>query len=416
MNQAPRCASLALLLAGVFSITATAQEWTRFRGPNGTGISEAKTIPVTWTEQDFRWRVAVPGESHSQPVIWGQKIFLTSALNAGEERTLLCLQKSDGKILWAKTYPLPTHKPGSKNSGYANGSPVVDRDRVIACFVSKEHFWVRSFDHAGNELWSRDLGTFTSQHGHGASPMIYENTVIVTNDQREVSFIIALDLKTGGTVWQTPRKSTNNGTSYGTPIIHPRPGSTPELILTGKAHGISSLDPQTGKFNWEAPVFDKRMCATPIIAGDLVIGSCGQGGGAGNYLSAVKLGGQGDVGKTHVAYTIRRATNYVPTPLYLNGRVYIISDTGIATALESATGREIWSERLKAEFFGSPVMINGRIYCATTKGEMLVLASGDQFELLARNPLGEGSYSTPCVDDGRLYVKTLTHLVCLGGK
>ncbi|MDO8629902.1 MAG: PQQ-binding-like beta-propeller repeat protein, partial [Phycisphaerales bacterium] len=285
MSISLRCAATAVVLAGLFTLDSTAQEWTRFRGPNGTGISEAKNIPVTWTEQDFRWRVAVPGESHSQPVIWGQKIFLTSAMDVGKERALLCLQKSDGKILWTKSYPLPTHLPGNKNSGYANGSPVVDQDRVIACFVSQDHFWVRSFDHSGNELWHRDLGTFTSQHGHGASPMIYENTVIVTNDQRKESFVTALDLKTGRTVWLTPRKSTSNGTTYGTPIVNPRPGSTPELLVTGKAHGIASLDPKTGKFNWEAPVFDKRMCATPVVAGDLVIGSCGQGGGAGNYLA-----------------------------------------------------------------------------------------------------------------------------------
>ena len=147
-----------------------------------------------------------------------------------------------------------------------------------------------------------------------------------------------------------------------------------------------------------------------------MIGSCGQGGGAGNYLSAIKLGGKGNVSRTHVAYTLRRATPYVPTPLYLDGRLYLVSDAGIASAIEAATGREIWSERLGAEFFGSPVLIGGRIYCPTTKGEMIVLATGDTYERLARNPIGEGTHSTPCVDGGRIYVKTFTHLVCVGGK
>ena len=158
------------------------------------------------------------------------------------------------------------------------------------------------------------------------------------------------------------------------------------------------------------------MVASPVVAGDLVIGSCGQGGGAGNYLSAVRLGGRGDVSATHVAYTLRKATPYVPTPLYLDGRLYLISDGGFASAVDAATGREIWSERLRAEFFGSPVLIDGKIYCPTSKGEMIVLATGDTFELLARNPLGEGTHSTPCVDNGRLYVKTFTHLVCVAGK
>jgi outer membrane protein assembly factor BamB len=400
----------------VLSADLAAQEWTRFRGPNGTGISAAKGIPVTWTEQDFRWRVPIPGDGHSQPVIWGDKIFLTTAMGAGKERALVCLQKDDGKERWTKTYALPTHRPANRNASFANGSPVVDQDRVIACFVSRDHYWVRAFDHAGNELWSQNLGTFSSQHGHGTSPIIYENMVIVTNDQDAESFVVALDLKTGKQVWKSPRRPAPEFTAYGTPCIYTRPGMAPELLLSSQSHGISSLNPKTGALNWEAPVYDKRVVASPVVAGDVVIGSCGQGGGAGNYLSAIKLGGKGDVSQTHVAYTLRKATPYVPTPLFLDGRLYLISDAGIASALEAATGREIWSERLRAEFFGSPVLIDGKIYCPTTKGDMIVLATGDTFQQLARNPLGEGTHSTPCVDGGRIYMKTFTHLVCVGGK
>lgn len=405
-------------LAGALALAAgaQAQEWTRFRGPNGTGISHATGVPVQWSERDFRWRVPIRGASHAQPVIWGDRLFLLTATTESRERTLLCLRKSDGVELWAKSYTLPTHRPVNRNASFANGSAVVDADRVIACFVSADNFWVRAFDHAGRELWSRDLGPFESQHGHGASPMIHENTVVVTNDQDGESFVVALDLKTGVPVWKTPRRPAPTFTAYATPIVHVRADGSPELLLTSQSHGISSLDPKTGGMNWEAPVFDKRVIVTAVVAGDLVIGSCGQGGGAGNYLSAIKLGGKGNVSRTHVAYTLRRATPYVPTPLYLDGRLYLVSDAGIASAIEAATGREIWSERLGAEFFGSPVLIGGRIYCPTTKGEMIVLATGDTYERLARNPIGEGTHSTPCVDGGRIYVKTFTHLVCVGGK
>jgi outer membrane protein assembly factor BamB len=391
-----------------------AQEWTRFRGPNGTGISDAKGIPVTWGEKDFRWKVKLAGPGHSQPVIWGQRLFLTVAREGGRDRVLVCFDKNDGRELWAKTYPLAPQNPIHKNSSHANGSPVVDEERVIASFVSPESFWVRSFDHAGHEQWSRNLGTFTSQHGHGASPMIYEHTVIVANDQDAESFVVALDLKTGQTVWQTPRRASDNGTSYATPCVHLRADGSPELLLASKSHGISSLDPKTGKMNWEAPAYRLRMAASPVVAGDLAIGSCGQAGGAGNYLAAVRLGGQGNVSKTHIAYTLKQGTPYVPTPLYRDGRLYWISDAGVATALEAATGREIWSARVRAEFFASPVMIDGRIYCPSTKGEMIVLATGGTFKELARNPLGEGSHSTPCVDGGRLYVRTFNHLLCIG--
>ena len=266
MKKFPLRACLALIVAATLAAAAHAQEWTRFRGPNGTGISAAKNIPVAWTEKDFLWRVPIRGDSHSQPVIWGDKLFLMTATDGGKERTLLCLDKRDGKELWAKSYALPTHRPGNKNSGYANGSAVVDAQRVITTFVSAEHHWVRAFDHAGRELWSRDLGPFESQHGHGASPMIFENTVVVTNDQDGMSSVVALDLKTGAVVWATPRgagRNPNIAAAYCTPITHARADGKIELLLTSQAHGVSSLDARTGELNWEAPVYDKRMVASP---------------------------------------------------------------------------------------------------------------------------------------------------------
>lgn len=416
MTSLPRLLFFSLTATASLVITAGAQEWTRFRGPNGTGISVTQGVPAVWTEKEFAWRVPIAGESHSQPVIWGDRMFLLTATDFGQERALVCVRKTDGQPLWTKSYPLPMPRLGNKNTGYANTSPVVDAERVVACFVSNDHFWVRAFDHAGRELWSRDLGTFVAQHGHGASPMIYGGHVIVTNDQDGVSSVVALDLKTGAVAWNSPRgagRNANIATAYCTPITHTRADGSVELLLTSQSHGVSSLDPQTGALNWEAPVFTKRMVASAVVAGDLVIGSCGQGGGAGNYLAAIKLGGSGDVSKTHVAYQLTKATPYVPTPLYLDGRLYLISDAGIATALDAATGRELWTARLRAEFFSSPVLIGGKIYCASTKGEMIVLATGDTFQELGRSPLGEGTHSTPCVDGGRLYVKTFTHLVCI---
>lgn len=416
MTSLPRLLFFSLTATASLVVTAGAQEWTRFRGPNGTGISVTQGVPAVWTAKEFAWRVPIAGESHSQPVIWGDRMFLLTATDFGQERALVCVRKTDGQPLWTKSYPLPMPRLGNKNTGYANTSPVVDAERVVACFVSNDHFWVRAFDHAGRELWSRDLGTFVAQHGHGASPMIYGGHVIVTNDQDGVSSVVALDLKTGAVAWNSPRgagRNANIATAYCTPITHTRADGSVELLLTSQSHGVSSLDPQTGALNWEAPVFTKRMVASAVVAGDLVIGSCGQGGGAGNYLAAIKLGGSGDVSKTHVAYQLTKATPYVPTPLYLDGRLYLISDAGIATALDAATGRELWTARLRAEFFSSPVLIGGKIYCASTKGEMIVLATGDTFQELGRSPLGEGTHSTPCVDGGRLYVKTFTHLVCI---
>jgi outer membrane protein assembly factor BamB len=407
-----------LVLAALGS-PAWAQEWTQFRGPNATGISAAKGLPVTWSESDVVYKVKLTGESHSQPVIWGDKIFITSATkDLGKERYLICLSKADGKELWKKSYQQPTHKPGNGGSGFANGSAVVDSDRVYANFVSESQFVVRAFDHSGKDLWQADLGTFTSQHGYGASPMLYDGKVIVTNDQDAQSFIVALDAKTGKTVWKSPRRAQQQGTAYSTPVLLERAGMKPELLLTSQSHGISSIDPKTGAMNWEAKVFDKRAVASPVVAGNLVIGSCGSGAGTGNYLAAVKLGGKGDVTSTHEAYTLKDkdTSGYVPTPLVVGDKLFLVSDSGFGSCVEAATGKILWRERLGGGFFSSPILVDGKIYCVARNGEVVVWEATDQFKLVAKTSLGEGSHSTPCVDGNRLYFKTFTQLICVGGK
>jgi outer membrane protein assembly factor BamB len=414
MRVAPRQILVATAWIGFVVGQGVANEWTRFRGPNGSGVSADSDAPVTWTEKDFRWRVAIPGQGHSQPVAWGARLFLTSALKDGAERLLLCVRDSDGTELWRRAFPLPTPRTKNRNSGYANSSPVVDARRVIACFVSAEHFWVRAFDHEGNALWSRDLGPFDSPHGHGASPIIHGNSVIVVQDQDNESGVVALDLETGGILWQAARRRGEGAAAYGTPVIAVRVEAAAEIILTSRSHGISSLDARTGALLWEARVLRSRTVASPSVAGDLIIGTCGQGVAGPNALAAVRRGGKGDVSETHVAYTLRAGVPCAPTPIYFQERLYLISDAGVATAVEAATGRVIWSERLGAEFFGSPVLVAGRIYAPSVKGEMFVLSSGREFRLLARNALGEGTQSSPCVHAGRIYMKTRSHLLCVG--
>lgn len=401
---------LALLAAAALTANAGAQEWTRFRGPDGAGISDAKNVPVKWTEKDLLWRVETPGEGHSQPVIWGDRIFLTSARDEGRERLLICLAKKDGRQRWVKKVEMSTHRKHRFNS-FASGSPVVDKDRVFAAFVTPEAYEVRAWDHSGKELWKRSLGAFRSHHGFGSSPVLFESSLIVSNDQDGESAIVALDVKTGKDVWTCPRRS--GPTAFSTPFVLQREGERPQLLTTSTAHGISSIDPRTGRLNWEAKVFDKRAVSSPVVAGDLVFGTCGSGAG-GIYLAAVRLGGKGDVTKTHLAYTLKDAAPYVPTPLVVGNRIYMISDNGIAGCADAATGRVLWTERLGGGFFSSPVFIDGRIYVNSKKGETIVLAAQDEFKLLARNPLGEGSYSTPCVDGDRLYLRTFTHLICVG--
>lgn len=416
MNNLRRAFLVAAVLCVGSAPELPAQEWTRFRGPNGTGVSESKSIPTTWTEKDFRWRVPIPGESHSNPVFWGDKIFLESSTPDAKERMILCLKKEDGSELWSRKVPMSSFKKHPLNS-FASSTPAVDKDRVYALFADPEKFLVKAWDHAGKEAWTVNLGPFESQHGLGSSPIVYDEHLIVCNDQDGDSFIVALDVKTGKQVWKCPRRGVKENTAYCTPTILERKGQPTQILTTSYAFGISSLDAKTGALLWEAHVFDKRAVASPVVVGDLVIGSCGNGGGKANFAVAVKLGGKGDVTSTNQAYTIKGATPYVPTPVAMGDRLYWIADDGVASCVEASTGRIVWKERAAPmNFYGSPVLIDGKVYQVSAKGEMFVLAASDEFKILGRNPMGEGSHSTPCVDGDRLYLKTFTHLVCLGGK
>ncbi|HLY72940.1 MAG TPA: PQQ-binding-like beta-propeller repeat protein [Planctomycetota bacterium] len=416
MNAFRRATRLGLLAALLLAAEARAQEWTRFRGPNGIGVSESKGIPTTWTEKDFRWRVTIPGESHSNPVFWGDKIFLESSLPDARERLLLCLRKEDGSELWSRKVALSKNPKHNLNS-FASSTPAVDKDRVYALFADVEKYLVKAWDHAGKELWTVNLGPFKSQHGLGTSPVVYDEHLIVANDQDGDSFIVALDVKTGKIAWKCPRRGVEQNTAYGTPAILERKGEPAQILTTSFAYGISGLDARTGAILWEAHVFDKRSVSSPVVVGDLVFGSCGSGGG-GNFVAAVKLGGKGDVTSSHLAYTVKGSAPYVPTMVSSGERLFWIADDAVATCIDPPTGRVIWKERVadKVAFYGSPVLIDGKIYQCSARGEMIVLAASDEFKILARNPMGEGSHSTPCVDGDRLYLKTFTHLVCLGAK
>jgi len=404
--------SWGLLATFTVCTTLQAQDWTRFRGPNGAGHSDATTIPVTWAEKDYNWKVALPGSGHSSPVLWGDKIFVTSSMGPGGGMILLCLDAKDGTQLWRRDLAFPPVTLHRFNS-FASASAAVDKDRVYVSWTAPESYTVTALDHAGETVWERDLGPFKSQHGGGVSPMLYENMVIVPNEQLGPSSILALDTATGRTIWQTPRN--NVLTAYSTPCVFQPAEGEPQLIFNSRAHGIYGVDPKTGTVLWEyEAAFDKRSVSSPVLASGVIIGSCGSGAG-GNYVVAVKppaSPGQ----KPELAYEVRRSAPYVPTSVAVGDLLYLWSDGGIVTCIHAPTGEERWRERVGGDFFGSPICVGNRIYCISTTGEVVVLEAGDSFKVLGRNPLNELSHATPAVSNGRMYLRTEKHLISLGGR
>ena len=407
-----RTGILTVLLSALLISQGFSQEWTRFRGPNGSGLSDATTIPVQWTDADYRWTIELPGEGHGSPVLWGKKLFVMCADKPKAQRSVVCLDADTGKTIWQHDYPVLPHHLHQFNS-FAASTPAVDAERVYVTWANPEHNLITALDHAGKQLWQTDLGPYESQHGSGVSPMLYRNMVIIANEQDGASSVVALDQATGKIIWRTPRKAVR--AAYATPAIYSRPGSPDMLVLCSQAHGISALDPMTGKTLWETPqIFNKRSLLSPVIAGDVIFGSCGSGGGARNYSVALRVNPDDPAGAPSEVYRIDRSSPYVPTPVAYKGLMFLVSDGGIGTCIDAATGDIKWRERLGGDYFSSPVCINGVVYCVSRGGDVITFRASDKYQPLGHMKLNERAHATPAVANGRLYIRTMSHLYCLG--
>lgn len=405
---------MGLALAGAgWPGVALGQEWSRFRGPNGTGISEAKGIPEKVTEKDYAWKVKLPGAGHSSPVLWGDRIFLTCTDDKGKaSRMVVCIDAASGKELWSKSFEGRPQRLHQYNS-YAASTPAADERHVYVTWATEREYIVLAMDHDGKEVWRKDLGPWKAEHGGGVSPMVYQGMVIVANEQDGASFNTALDGATGKEKWKLERDA--KLAAYSTPAIRKRDDGKEELLFNSTANGITAVDPATGKVNWSMndDLFKLRCCSSPVVADGLCIGTCGNGAGV-NSVVAIK---PGEKGKSEVVYTIkgRKMAPYVPTPLAKGSLLYLISDDGTASAFVAKTGEEKWRQSLNLRFFGSPVCVEDRIYVVSTNGVLVVLRAGEKFEEISRHELGETCHTTPAVARGRMFIRTLNHLVAIGG-
>lgn len=401
-----------LLTLCILGSTLQAKDWTRFRGPNGSGIGSAK-LPAQWTEKDYNWKVKLPGVGHSSPVVWDDRIFLTAGDESIGKRLLVCVHAGDGKQLWTAEFAGPKHRKHRDNS-FASSTPVVDGDHVYVTWGSPEDYLVVALTHAGKEVWSENLGPYKAGHGFGASPIVVDDVLIVPNDQDGGSSMVGLDRKSGKLLW---RKERAGKSSYITPCVLERNGSN-EVIVTNWHHGVTSIDPRTGKTIWEADVFDKGHTETaigsPIVARELVLATCGW---LGVRYETIAVGPpQTGADKPAKVYTIDRIAPLCTTPLVKDDFLILWSDNGTVTCADVRTGKIHWSERLRSGFYSSPVCADNRVYNISRDGEVFVLELGKEYRLLGQNPNGEGSHSTPAISGGRMYLRTFTHLISIGGE
>ncbi|MEO1994674.1 MAG: PQQ-binding-like beta-propeller repeat protein [Planctomycetaceae bacterium] len=398
------------VLVCFLSLPVRSENWTRYRGDNGTGISNATEVPTRWSPGDYLWSRDLPGLGHSSPVIFEDRLFVTSAVDEGAIRYLYCLNAKSGKEIWARQLGMNRSHKHSKSS-WASSTPVTDGHAVYVALADKERLLLSSYDYAGTLIWRRSLGRFSSQHGHGVSPILYKDLIILPNDQKGPSSVVALDKATGQTRWSALRSVRR--TSYSTPFVLARPGTEPQLICVSGASGVTSLKPETGDVNWFTGEFPLRTVASPVYGGGLITATCG-GGGVGKLLIAIDPNGKGAVADTHVKYRIDRNLPYVPTPVVYQDHIYLWNDNGVVRCLDVRTGKNLWTQRIGGNYSGSPICISGRLYCMSEAGDVVVLAASPKFQQLATNPLGDGSHSTPAVAQGQLYLRTFHKLFCIG--
>jgi outer membrane protein assembly factor BamB len=405
------------------STNVVAQDWTRFRGPNGTGVSEATTIPVKWSEADYNWKSAVPGNGNSSPCVWGDRVFLLSADPETATRHVLCYSAKDGQKLWQRDYASEVHHLHVRSS-FASCSPAVDADHMYVGWSTPNETTLKAFDHQGQEVWSLNLGRWQSQHGFGASPILYQDLVILHNSQQAkqlnegelpgLSFMMAFNRLTGEEVWRVPLVSEN--VCYSVPFIYQNAKGEDELVCTSTGNGVFSLDPRTGNKNWAVEgTFKMRTVSSPILAGGLIFGSTGSGAYSSNAVVAVRPGPE-----PKLAYELTNSGQfkapYVPCLIAEGDNVFCFYDKGFAACVHAPTGEVRWLERTNAAFSGSPIRVRDKLYCIDEEGVVWVVAADDQeYRVLAKNALGEPSRSTPAVSGGKMFLRTFSHLICVGG-
>ena len=405
------------LCATAFSAT---DDWPQYRGPSGDGHSAAKGLPLTFSDSEHvKWKTAIHGRGWSSPVIWGSQVWLTTATEDGTALSVVCVDKDSGKVLrddviFRVAMPQFCHKFNS----YASPTPVIEEGRIYATFGSPGTACLDT--KTGAVLWQRTDFVCNHFRGAGSSPIVWGDLLIMNFDGSDTQFIVALDKKTGKTVWRTERsvdyrdldkdgKPEAEGDwrkAYGTPYVMMQDGK-PVLLSSGaKAH--YAYEPATGKEIWRIDDHAHHSTAArPVVGLGMVFIAAGFSQGE---VFAVKLGGQGPLDQSQVVWRVKKSAPNKPSLLLIDDLIYMINDGGIVTCADAKTGEAVWSQRVQGNYSASPIFADGRIYVSSEEGKVAALAPGREFKLLAENKLEDGFMASPAVSGKALFLRTKTHL------
>ena len=420
MSILVRIACLIIGCLAFFAATsAWGEDWPQFRGPTGQGISQETGLPVHWSAtENVAWKVEIPGEGWSSPIVFQDRVFVTSTLEEGVSCHLTCLDRKSGKTLWNREVVRqePTRKE-TKNS-HATPTPVTDGQRVYVAFSGGALAAV-AFD--GSVEWTNLASKFYSKHGLGASPILVDDLLVMPFDgsspgeDKEVgwkkpwdqAFLVALDRQTGNVRWKATRGLSR--IAHVTPNLLHENGRT--QIVSGAGDVIQGFDPANGERIWT--VFSQGEGVTPsIVIGDGLIFTCS--GFEKPTIRTVRTGGKGDVTKSHIAWEQTRGVPSLASLLYVKPYLYAITDKGVATCLKAATGDVVWEERIGGNHSASPVYGDGKIYFLSEQGETAIIAAGPEFKLLARNSIDEKCQASIAISHQQLFIRSDHNLFSIG--
>jgi len=416
--------------------------WPQWRGPGGLGISTETDLPLEWSATDnIKWKTPIPGRGHSSPIVWGDRIFLTTEIEGpvvpgakpvahlgwqGEENyvhpdsvgadrshtlKVLALDRRTGQILWEKTtYDGTVYDDRHRRNTYASSTPVTDGNLVYFFFESEGFY---AYDFQGELAWKVSLGGIAKGGmGPGMSPVLYKDLIILQCDQEfgENSFIVALDKRTGREVWRTPR---SHRRSWATPILI-ETGERIELVASG-AESVVAYDPGSGRELWRAKGVQSHPIPSAVAGNGVVFLTAGS---QAKRAMAIRVGGSGDVTDTsRVLWRYEKGTAYVPSPILYGDYLYLMTDKGLVTCLQARTGEVLYEGGrvpVPASFKASPVAFDGKVLITSEDGDTFVLKAGPVHEILRVNTVGEPVYASPAISQGQIFIRGEKHLYCIG--
>jgi outer membrane protein assembly factor BamB len=386
-------------------------EWPDFRGPGGQGHSRADRLPVEWSEQrNIRWKTALPGQGWSSPVVQRGRVWMSTATESGQSLRALAVDAATGRLLHdVELFRVDQPKFKHALNSYASPSPVADGDRVYFHFGT--HGTAAVDARNGRLLWRCQELQLEHENGPGSSPALWKNRLIIPCDGTNVQYVAALDTRTGKVAWRVNRsvslehRADQMRKAYSTPLLIEVQGR-PQAVVCGAEYAYA-YDPDTGREIWRCHYPGFSNVPRPVYGGGLLYVATGF---TKPEMWAIRPDGQGDVSATHVAWKVLKQAPAKPSPIFHKDRLYMVSDSGIATCLDAKTGREIWQERIRGEFSASPLLAGNRLYCFSQDGPATVLEASDTFRVAAQNSLDDGCMASPAVVGRALFVRTKTSL------